>query len=839
MSVRGDVEINLKDGVSAKSKNINSSLSQIEQKSKSAFNTMATSSQTAATQLKATTVQMNQTRIQSIGLATSIAGMGASFVALETTMTNIPKRLKAIEQAEVSLQRVKDTVAIKTVTLDRLELQLQKARDKGNKTAAEMKILEDKIGVTKQQLSTYTADLAVKQEDLNLKHADYADTLKLMATSIFTTFLTAGASISIMLTQQAIAAETTAGALVKTKLAVIANSKFMKLAVFDIGAFTASMKLATVATGAFGTVVATTPAKLALLRAGLHGVWVALGPVGWAVLGIVGIWEAWNSNLFGFQNIMILVNKKIEEFINNFKPLTDALNFLTGQTEETTSAFERLNDFVFPKTFEEMKKIEQETGEVSGRFADSYREIYAYEEVMAEANTTTAETADTMEGMTDGIMAEMDQKMQELTGTVTGLDNSFQGMYKTVAEHYNFAYSKPFNFAEEEARLLASTLEHTKDQYEKGIISIEDYHLAIDRLIPEITRLDKTFSTARGPNSFIGYMKDMNGEAAELITNLGIIDKEKKSLSDDGIVKEITESTGTGKLKDIETIRQEVKKQLDQDLVNIRNKSGALISLMNQEYNAKFAALKRDMEYRDNYWRGHIESQLIANKLVEDKVTRAIRNFNAQTGNNYADPNFETGGGFTPGGASRNRKAQQLEARREKRRQQEAEAQRYYDFFGKKPDIIVNRLNFRTHLSLHGFPNLEESQQQLNEFDVPLDFSRRDLTFKIRDAIPGRWARNVYNKRRYWVPGQPAVYETINKVPTKFEAVLDALRISQERENIYNQAVNTETDLIELERRYGPIHEILAYNSSNPHAETEALNRYRYETRIILEANLV
>ena len=121
-AVQGEIRINLKDGVSGPARQINQTLTTMETKSKTAFQGMTQSSQAAGNSVKQTAAQTNASTGASLGMATGIASVGASMVSLETSMTNVPKGLKAIEQAEVAMARVQDTVSSKQLRLKKQEM---------------------------------------------------------------------------------------------------------------------------------------------------------------------------------------------------------------------------------------------------------------------------------------------------------------------------------------------------------------------------------------------------------------------------------------------------------------------------------------------------------------------------------------------------------------------------------------------------------------------------------------------------------------------------------------------------------------------------------------------
>ena len=285
------------DNISQKSGQATGSMATMGTRGSQAFNQVGVAAQNASAKVTQTAAAMNASRAASVGMAGSLVGLGASFVSLETSLTNMPKRLNAIEKAEINMARTKDLVANKTARLEGLEIKLDKARAKGNKTAAEIALMEQKVINTKQELITASADLTAKTEDLNLKQADYADTLKLFASSVVTTFVSAGIGVVSMLTQMATNANMATSAFIRTKLATLAQSHVLKILRIDLAGASIALKgFATgmVATGTGSMVAVTGIRRLAL---GVKGLYLSLGPIGWGIIGITLAMEAWNSNL--------------------------------------------------------------------------------------------------------------------------------------------------------------------------------------------------------------------------------------------------------------------------------------------------------------------------------------------------------------------------------------------------------------------------------------------------------------------------------------------------------------------------------------------------------------
>ena len=258
---------------------------------------------TAATgkQMQASAAQMNMAKTATAGMIGSVAGLGASFVALETSLSSIPKRLNAIEKAETALARVKDLIANKTVRVEKLELQLAKYRESGKKTAEEIAVVEQRIINTRTELTTASRDLSDKTEDLRLKHEDYNDTMKLFVTSIATTFITAGTTVVGLLTQMATATDMTTGAFVRAKLATLSQSAALKTLRIDLHGAKLALQGYSVTQTSIGTtsLIATTGVRR--LSLAVKGLYLSLGPIGWAIIGVTAAFEVWQHNVGGVQ----------------------------------------------------------------------------------------------------------------------------------------------------------------------------------------------------------------------------------------------------------------------------------------------------------------------------------------------------------------------------------------------------------------------------------------------------------------------------------------------------------------------------------------------------------
>ena len=270
---------------------------------RSAFVSVGQSAQATSVQMRALSAEAMAGRTAMYGMMGSVAGLGASFVGLEMSMSNIPKRLNAIAKTESLVETQQVALARQTTALEKQIMSLNKGRESGKKTAQELALMEQTIADTRANITLYTGKLADAQEDLRIKHMEYDDTLKQMATSMATTFLTAGTTTLLLLSQLSVNAGTTITGYLGMQKAALLNSRVLNS---DLGPSIKRASLAlrgyAVSQTSIGTTSYVAVAGLHRVSVGLKGVYAALGPVGWGIIGVTSAWMAWESNLFGFQD---------------------------------------------------------------------------------------------------------------------------------------------------------------------------------------------------------------------------------------------------------------------------------------------------------------------------------------------------------------------------------------------------------------------------------------------------------------------------------------------------------------------------------------------------------
>ena len=258
------------------------------QQAGSKMNTMSTSAGKAA----GSTGRFNA---QTVGTAASIGTMGAGLVSLEASMSNYDKAAQKVEKAEQGMQKTRDLLQTNTIGLERAELKYTKALASGKKTEEELALLENNRDLYRQKVSTATQELTIKEQDLNIAMMDQADTHKLMASSIATTLL---GTIS-----------SAAGLMGNMNMQSLKNIKNLPILSKLIGitgttSGTAATKIGATSGAMTGMQGAGAKAGIGLrtVASGFKGLFVAMGPIGWAILGISSLWLAWETNFLGFRD---------------------------------------------------------------------------------------------------------------------------------------------------------------------------------------------------------------------------------------------------------------------------------------------------------------------------------------------------------------------------------------------------------------------------------------------------------------------------------------------------------------------------------------------------------
>ena len=327
-----------------------------------------------------------------IGTAASIGTMGAGLVSLEASMSNYAKAEYRVEKSTLAVQKARDLMQSTTASLMAAQLNYDKAQTAGKKTAEEMAVLEQRLSYYKQKLSTDTEDLQLKQEKLNIANMDYADTQKLMASSIATTLLgtlSAAASMiqakSIATVKDTVAAGTNTTATKTNALAQLTSSRAFKVLLIDMTAaktgfsqITQNMKMSTIAAKGLGP-------SLRGVAGGIKGVMMSLGPVGIIMTLATSLWAAWESS---------------QQFRDGVMWVIDELQKLWGTLKQVLAPLQWLEDGL------------KSLGINVGENIDQWQEV----------NRTIGDAGDTMQ-VTSNTVMELDGYEQTMTTTLGALES--------------------------------------------------------------------------------------------------------------------------------------------------------------------------------------------------------------------------------------------------------------------------------------------------------------------------------------------------------------------------------------------------------------------------------
>ena len=416
---------------------------------------ITTGMQRASMSTQQLTAATNASRTAMIGQVTSMATVGISVIALEASLSKYNKSLLNIERKEDALEMAKVASARANTNLEKSQNRLNKMQEKGLAGTRDYEIQLQAHSDKLAQATVYTNQLETKTKDLEIAHMDFADTLKLLGSSIFITFLTVGSSVGLMLTNMAANANMTTGAFVKQKLAVMSNSRAMQLLGPNIKKMRAEFTLMRVSMVQTGPAFVGMRAQLALTRVSLttikfavRGLYAALGPLGWAMLGL-GV--------------------AAEVVMNDVGGVRTKLDDMTGGAVSSTLGLEDLNATA-ETTQEEMDAL----AESAGGLADPLNEL----------GDNFGGLAGSMTGANTGL------------GTaVTEMDKLLQTTLQSVAVFQQNAHSDVAGSLDVAFDALLSNIQYVAND---ATLSAEQMNIAYNAIIPTLVTLAEKNDIAFG-----------------------------------------------------------------------------------------------------------------------------------------------------------------------------------------------------------------------------------------------------------------------------------------------------------------------------------------------------
>ena len=259
-----------------------------------------------------------------VGFQTMTQGMlnlSTSAVQTYTSLTNLASAEHRVSMAKIGVARAQDLLNAKQLRYDELV-----ARGMGNSRKA--------LNLMKE-INTATADMVVKEEKLRIEKAKLNDVWLLFGANIanvtvsmvqtIATMKTAGVSMSVLRAKTAALNYETGGLITRTK---------MLPAIFTTAGRTAMMS-------AFGT---------RTLGSAFRGLYLALGPIGWAITGLTIVMSTWDMHLgkvfgsieeitgglLGLSNQMEEVDEKLGDATQSTKGLGEAMEGTSKEIPKLT-----------------------------------------------------------------------------------------------------------------------------------------------------------------------------------------------------------------------------------------------------------------------------------------------------------------------------------------------------------------------------------------------------------------------------------------------------------------------------------------------------------------------
>ena len=423
-----------------------------------------------------------------IGTAASIGTMGAGLVSLEASMSNYAKAEYKVEKSTLAVQKARDLMQSTTASLMAAQLNYDKAQKAGKKTAEEMAVLEQRLSYYKQKLSTDTEDLQLKQEKLNLANMDYADTQKLMASSIATTLLgtlSAAASMiqakSIATVKDTVAAGTNTTATKTNALAQLTSSRAFKMLLIDMTAaktgfsqITQNMKMSTIAAKGLGP-------SLRGVAGGIKGVVMSLGPVGIIMTLATSLWAAWESS----------------------QQFRDGVHWVINEMQKL---FEMVSQILVPLQW--LDKGLQALGINVGESIDKWQEQTAVigeaDAAMQDAGNTVIELDAYEQDMT-ATLGELETQTDQTTIATDSMSGAMQGAATAVMQHTSAISAD-----------MAAMRAHATSIHENSTAMLNDHIVSFDAAADAILTHDERLRTnLAGLQNWAKNYKDKMTESAE------------------------------------------------------------------------------------------------------------------------------------------------------------------------------------------------------------------------------------------------------------------------------------------------------------------------------------
>ena len=242
-----------------------------------------------------------------VALTQGIQGSVAAYRDMHQVQIDVEAKEVSITQIEIGLEKALVDVAAE-------ERALTQARKDGSLSTEELADRTAKLASEYKQIENDQKDLRVNTEELALVKEKVNDAYINFATTIAQTAVGAYGTLASFMTKDT---KNTIKNLAAKISSIGGNSK---LAASNTATGLSFGGLSTAAKGA--------AVSLKGVGTSIKGVMIAMGPIGWALIGITALWGAWETNLFGFRDIIHQVIDELQKAWDVIKWVIPVLGLL-------------------------------------------------------------------------------------------------------------------------------------------------------------------------------------------------------------------------------------------------------------------------------------------------------------------------------------------------------------------------------------------------------------------------------------------------------------------------------------------------------------------------------
>ena len=370
-------------------KKLDSQLKSTSQASKQYGQSMSQASQqtkqmgAATTQASKDTKDMGQT-LESTGSSTSstagkMTALATSVQGLAGGITGVSDSLFGFQEKIIALNKSKFGLKETTEDLKRAEEDFAAAMQEGEMSTQEMERAEKDLLFLREKLAIETEEVRGEQEALNSEYVSFAVNLGsvgIQAATLIPTLKETG---------------------VMAKFAGI-QSKFA-----GVGA-----------NGLAG--------GLRSAGGAAKGFMISIGPIGWAIIGITALWAVWETNLFGFRDVVHQIIDVLQDVGEKIKWLFPII----GMVDEGLKAM----GINVGKNIDEWQELEQ----TQRKAGEEMKELTGTTHNLTSSSSELSQTTDVTSDSIDALGSTVDASGNLIMASNDAQAISFNGLSKSVED---------------------------------------------------------------------------------------------------------------------------------------------------------------------------------------------------------------------------------------------------------------------------------------------------------------------------------------------------------------------------------------------------------------------